>query len=169
MEGINNNRILGLCRIVCHLNHRRALVQPPQTSMLYCFFVISICLIFNAVAVHQEGWKMTDRFIGFRYEVYGNVKDTGIREEIKEKADKLACFGWAQYSPHNTVVGEVRCNKNAGKVMKGWIKAMTSKVDLKEYDDTKIKLHFSHFKIISDGRETCFRDEPHRCDQFKEK
>ena len=34
------------------------------------------------------------------------------------------------------------------------------------YEDTKIKLHFSHFKILEDGRETCFRDAPHQCPEF---
>ncbi len=36
-------------------------------------------------------------------------------------------------------------------------------VIFKDYDDTKIKLHFSHFKILDPGRDTCFRDEPHPC------
>jgi hypothetical protein len=31
------------------------------------------------------------------------------------------------------------------------------------YEDTKIKLHFSHFKILDMDRITCFRDEPHKC------
>ena len=31
------------------------------------------------------------------------------------------------------------------------------------YEDTKIKLHFSHFKVLDGKRETCFREEPHCC------
>ena len=36
---------------------------------------------------------------------------------------------------------------------------------VKDYEDAKIKLHFSHFKILDKRRETCFRDEPHQCKQ----
>ena len=38
-------------------------------------------------------------------------------------------------------------------------------VHVKDYEDTKIKLHFSHFKLLDSRRETCFRDEPHSCDE----
>ncbi len=37
-------------------------------------------------------------------------------------------------------------------------------VRIKDYEDTKIKLHFSHFKILDKRRITCFRDEPHICE-----
>ena len=37
---------------------------------------------------------------------------------------------------------------------------------IKDYENTKIKLHFSHFKILPDERETCFRDAPHQCAAF---
>lgn len=37
---------------------------------------------------------------------------------------------------------------------------------IKDYEDTKIKLHFSHFKILDDARITCFRDAPHQCPEF---
>ena len=37
-------------------------------------------------------------------------------------------------------------------------------VTIKDYEDTKIKLHFSHFKILDKRRITCFRDEPHTCE-----
>mmetsp|Transcript_648 Transcript_648/g.837 ORF Transcript_648/g.837 Transcript_648/m.837 type:complete len:148 (-) Transcript_648:172-615(-) len=144
--------------------------------MICYIFIIFIVMVLNTVSAQQEGWKMKDRFIGFRYEFHGSVKDVGLREEIQAKADELACFGWAQNSPRDTVVGEVRCNKNAGVTMKTWMGSIDQhhkgssvhRVDVMEYDDTKIKLHFSHFKILSDGRETCFRDEPHRCDHFND-
>lgn len=35
-----------------------------------------------------------------------------------------------------------------------------------DYPDTIIRLHFSHFKIVSPERNTCFRDEPHKCDHL---
>ena len=31
------------------------------------------------------------------------------------------------------------------------------------YSDTKIRLHFSHFKILETDRDTCFLDQPHQC------
>jgi len=31
------------------------------------------------------------------------------------------------------------------------------------YSDTKIRLHFSHFKILDAERDTCFLDKPHQC------
>lgn len=36
-------------------------------------------------------------------------------------------------------------------------------ITFRDYPDTLIRLHFSHFKIISRQRNTCFRDEPHKC------
>jgi hypothetical protein len=35
---------------------------------------------------------------------------------------------------------------------------------VRTYPDTKIALHFSHFKVLDARRVTCFQDEPHRCD-----
>jgi hypothetical protein len=37
---------------------------------------------------------------------------------------------------------------------------------IKVYDDTKIRLHFSHFKILEKERETCFLDKPHQCPDY---
>ena len=36
----------------------------------------------------------------------------------------------------------------------------------RDYPDTIIRLHFSNFKIVSPGRNTCFRDEPHKCNHL---
>jgi hypothetical protein len=35
------------------------------------------------------------------------------------------------------------------------------------YSDTKIRLHFSHFKILDSARETCFLDKPHQCPDMR--
>ena len=59
--------------------------------------------------------------------------------------------------------------------MKNWMKQgigyppymFVEHVNIREYEDTKIKLHFSHFKILDAERTTCFRDEPHQCEEFK--
>jgi len=42
-------------------------------------------------------------------------------------------------------------------------------VDIKDYESTKIMLHFSHFKILDDSRVTCFRDPPHQCPEYATK
>lgn len=115
---------------------------------------------------------MSDRFIGLRYEIYLNQNDkvdTSIfKKLIQTKADDLYCFGWIQDSPKETLVGEARCNKRMGYEMKKFLSSSTNSshfdhVDIKQYEDTKIKLHFSHFKILDSRRDTCFQDEPHIC------
>lgn len=37
---------------------------------------------------------------------------------------------------------------------------------LQVYEDTKIRLHFSAFKILPADRETCFIDAPHQCREY---
>eukprot|EP00621_Florenciella_sp_RCC1693_P008662 CAMPEP_0182528628 /NCGR_PEP_ID=MMETSP1323-20130603/4635_1 /TAXON_ID=236787 /ORGANISM="Florenciella parvula, Strain RCC1693" /LENGTH=168 /DNA_ID=CAMNT_0024737763 /DNA_START=32 /DNA_END=538 /DNA_ORIENTATION=+ len=119
------------------------------------------------------GWRMVDRFAGFRYEVMGNVIGVGFRQATSEKATQLGCFGWAQNTERGTVVGEVRCAKSVAPAMKEWLaagppKSRVDEVTVKDYENTKIKLHFSHFKILPDERQTCFRDPPHQCAEFAE-
>ena len=86
------------------------------------------------------------------------------------KADELACFGWVQNTVRGTVVGEARCGKLAGQKMRKWLEhgpelAEVKKLDIKTYENTKIKLHFSDFAILEDERRTCFRDDgPHSCE-----
>ena len=117
------------------------------------------------------GWRMVDRFSGFRYEVSGNVVGVGFRYAAAQQAESLGCFGWAQNTERNTVVGEARCAKATGPLMKEWLhagpeKARVDDVEIKDYENTKIKLHFSHFKILPDERITCFHDPPHQCPDF---
>ena len=73
-----------------------------------------------------------------------------------------------------TLVGEVRCNKHNSKKIKQWMTSMqhhpegsfVTGIEIKDYEDSKIKLFFSHFKIVDDNRETCFRDTPHQCNDM---
>lgn len=97
----------------------------------------------------------------------------GYRQAAAAAAEELGCFGWAQNTARNTVVGEARCAKVLAPQMKEWLRAGPpgARVDaltVKDYENTKIKLHFSHFKILPDDRETCFRDAPHQCAVFQE-
>ncbi|CAM9938271.1 unnamed protein product [Heterosigma akashiwo] len=125
------------------------------------------------VAGQPEGWRMVDRFHGFRYELTGNVQEPGFRQAIQSAAENdFGCFGWVQNTDRGTVVGEARCNKRRGPEFQAWLSQGPSGfqvegVTFKDYEDTKIKLHFSHFKILEDTRKTCFRDEPHQCEEFK--
>ena len=114
-------------------------------------------------------WKMTDRFYGFRFEVHGKVQGVWFRKHTQEMADKLFCFGWVQNTYKGTVVGEARCNKKNGPKFQKWLHtgsplSNVEKVNVHVYEDTKIKLHFSDFPILDDERETCFQNEPHKCE-----
>lgn len=120
---------------------------------------------------------MTDRFVGFRYEMKlaPAVDSNDIKLSIQSKADELFCFGWAQDTHRQTVVGEARCTRDAGFQMKAHLSILSSDSSMlsgnetlavRDYPDTLIRLHFSHFKLLSKERSTCFRDEPHKCTQF---
>ena len=114
------------------------------------------------------GWRMIDRFAGFRFEVSGDVMGTGFHSAAVAKADELGCFGWIQDSEAMTVVGEARCAKTLAPQMKeflytGGVKSTVDDVHVYDYPDTKIKLHFSHFKSLPEDRITCFHDPPHQC------
>lgn len=134
----------------------------------------SFCLLllgsFLSITVAQSnGWRMIDRFYGFRYEIFGSkILEIGFEAAMQQKADELGCFGWIQRSSMNTLVGEVRCGKSNGPLFQEWIKsgyptASIDHIDIKVYEDTKIRLHFAYFKIIDDMRDTCFLDPPHKC------
>jgi acylphosphatase len=113
---------------------------------------------------------MVDRFFGFRYEIAGNVLDVGFEKSIQDQAEETGCFGWVQKTQTGTLVGEARCSKRQGPVFQKWLdnglkssNGKVDKVDVKVYADTKIRFHFSHFRILEDGRRTCFQDSPHKC------
>ena len=113
--------------------------------------LLSIQLII--ILCQADGWRMVDRFYGFRYEIVGNVIGIGLEKIIQAKADELACFGWVQKSKYKTaLVGEVRCPKARGPIFAEWLNHPNDiQLDDKNilvYEDTKIRLHFSHFKII---------------------
>lgn len=115
------------------------------------------------------GWRMSDRFYGFRFEVHGKVQGVWFRKSTQKKADDLACFGWVQNTERGTVVGEARCNKAAGPKLQHWLEsgpelARVDRLHVHVYPDTKIRLHFSDFSILPNERHTCFPDEgPHSC------
>ena len=144
-----------------------------------------------AASAEDEGWKMSKRFHGFRYELSfargaAGVAGDDFTDAIKEYADQHKCFGWVKETHTRQYVGEVRCTKAAGMAFQGWMerwetdsaagttatetKTETSaaavrapQLELRVYEDSKIRLHFTHFKLLDPQRDTCFIDAPHRC------
>lgn len=115
---------------------------------------------------------MTDRFAGFRFECRGSAFDReAFAVRVRDAADEYAGFGWVQVSPSNSIVGEFRGNRQTAVLMKAFLergpedKQEDFAVLLRDYPDTKIRFHFSHFKIMDRRRKTCFVDEPHKCEK----
>jgi hypothetical protein len=92
--------------------------------------ILIICILYAVTDVHgqPEGWKMTDRFYGFRYEISFSEWDSSVLQKIIEEADDLACFGWVQESPSHTIVGEARCTKARGPIFEERFRKISSKV-----------------------------------------
>lgn len=123
------------------------------------------------------GWRMVDRFAGFRFEV---VAPTGsgfsashFMDAAVEQADEVAGFGWVQHvearggrSGEVVVAGEFRGNKHTARMFKDWLASDAvggGVASIRDYEDTKIRFHFSHFRILPPGRDTCFEEPPHAC------
>lgn len=106
----------------------------------------------------RQGWRMEDRFFGFRYSLGSSVRETAVVQE----ADRLGCFGWVQRTTSG-LVGEARCRRARGEAMAEWLRAQDEEAVVRVYPDTKIRLHFSHFKVLEPDRDTCFLDPPHMC------
>ena len=134
-------------------------------------FVVISALVSLATA-QPEGWRMIDRFYGFRYEITGsNILNVEFEESAEREADRLGCFGWIQRTRTGSLVGEARCNKAQGPKFEKWLQhgpegTSVSSFVTKVYDDTKIRLHFSKFRILDENRDTCFLDSPHQCPEF---
>jgi hypothetical protein len=68
------------------------------------------------------------------------------------------------------VVGEFRGTKRTTPAMKRWLQRGPAdatpgsfRPHLRDAPDGKIALHFAHFKVLEDERETCFERPPHAC------
>jgi hypothetical protein len=97
----------------------------PAIAILYLFI---LCFALQQIQAQPEGWKMTDRFYGFRYEIFGDDLEASILSKIQEEADNLACFGWVQESPSRTIVGEARCTKARGPVFQEKLQKLNPKI-----------------------------------------
>jgi hypothetical protein len=131
-------------------------------------FVLFLLSTLSLVIAQPEGWRMQDRFHGFRYQISGS---TEVVEKVTSAADDLGCFGWIQNPRDDVYVGEARCSKERGIKFEEQIKAVhqgsPNQLAIKQYSDTKIRLHFSHFKHLEKERDTCFLDEPHKCSDIR--
>ena len=135
---------------------------------------LAVFLVFVAGCVGQggNGWAMKDRFYGFRYEISDAARLPQASTALQAHADEEGCFGWVQRSKIDSWVGEVRCSKQRGQEFEKWLKEYADNrgIEVLVYEDTKIRLHFSHFKIVEPERDTCFLESPHVCppEEFEE-
>ena len=67
---------------------------------------------------------MTDRFYGFRYEIFGTDMGQTVLDGVQTKANSMGCFGWVQMGKNLNIVGEARCSKAKGKIFQDWLEHM---------------------------------------------
>lgn len=135
----------------------------------------SIILLLHSLLVLVSGstdahrvWRRKElRYTGFRFEIATATpsQEFDFKSLIQSRAESHFCFGWVQDSSRGTLVGECRCKQDAGKNMMKFITALSSEDEssMRVYEDSLIRLHHSSFKIMPETRNTCFRDEPHKC------
>ena len=125
-----------------------------------------LVLVSGDTDAHRVWSDKALRYTGFRFEIAVN-QEFDFKSLIQSRAEMNFCFGWIQDSPRarGTLVGEARCKKDAGKKMIEFITALSSddKSNIRVYEDSLIRLHPSSFKVMPVGRNTCFREEPHKC------
>ena len=93
------------------------------------FAALCIAILISCALSQPPGWRMVDRFYGFRYELSGpTVVGTGVELFAVHHADELGRFGWIQKSPRNTLVGEARCSKQQGPVFEERLRSKAEKM-----------------------------------------
>ena len=89
------------------------------TATLFCILTCGVC-------GEGSGWRMVDRFFGFRFEIQGVGLEPTLQTDIQDQADRQGCFGWVQkYHDNGHVVGEVRCSKQRGMKMRDWLSTVS--------------------------------------------
>jgi hypothetical protein len=106
------------------------------SSSLLSILVLYLCFV--QILCQPDGWKMTDRFYGFRYEITPDVYDSLILQKVLSIADDYSCFGWVQESPVRTIVGEARCSKARGPIFREKLEKIEP--NLKKFD-ILVRLH----------------------------
>jgi hypothetical protein len=146
--------------------------MKPQLCALV---VLLLCLsLTQADEEVFEGWRFKDRFAGFRFEVEGELDVKNAIKAIVDQADELAGFGWVQlWKRTRHIVGEFRGTPVTAGLMEEFLQqelpTASSSATLLRYADTKIRYHFSHFKILTSERNTCFEEAPHKCTPDEER
>ena len=132
-------------------------------TLLSIILLLPLLALVSASSDEHGVWRdKALRYTGFRFE-FPVQKDFDLKSLIQSRAENHFCFGWVQDSPRGTIVGETRCKKAPGKKMIGFISALSDETNIRIYEDSLIRLHPSSFKVIPPGRNTCFREEPHKC------
>lgn len=138
-------------------------------SQVWHLCLLLLLLRTSALSGVPQGWRMQDRFAGFRFECSGRFNREKWVLMIQDYADELSGFGWVQLSASGSVVGEYRGAKATGPWMGDFLsegpddKDSTYKCQIHEYQDTKIRFHFSYFQIMDPRRRSCFSEPPHAC------
>lgn len=101
-------------------------------------FPILLLILCSIALGQQEGWRMVDRFYGFRFETSSFSNDD--IEIVEKAAINYGCFGWIQNSKSSTLVGEIRCAKEKGIWFHNWLKK-----DL--WPSSNIKVFFYLFQV----------------------
>jgi hypothetical protein len=107
--------------------------------------ILVLCICFVQVLGQPDGWKMTDRFYGFRYEITPNLYDSLILQKVLSIADDYSCFGWVQESPAKTIVGEARCSKARGPIFREKLEKIEP--NLQKFD-ILVRFQCSHFFFL---------------------
>ena len=105
------------------------------------FHVTLGLLMLFVVAAQPDGWKMVDRFYGFRYEAFGKMFDNTLLESIQTKANSMGCFGWVQVGQKSNIVGEARCSKSKGKVFQEWLEKLP---EVSHFESLVRQRHLAH-------------------------
>jgi hypothetical protein len=85
---------------------------------LFFYLLIIYSNIFCFQSQNMQGWNMVDRFLGFRYAITNCDDNLNFIPNIQENAKSLSCFGWVQRIENISYVGEARCTKLKGNLMK---------------------------------------------------
>lgn len=62
-----------------------------------------MAILWSTLVLCNE-WSMENRFMGFRFELFGNVINVGLRNQAQQVAHELGCFGWIQNTEKVSVV-----------------------------------------------------------------
>lgn len=90
---------------------------------------IALISFIVAITAQPEGWRMIDRFYGFRFSI--NLVDVDSFAKIQQYADVFGCFGWIQNITDKIYVGEARCSKSNGIKFEEAIRSLSSEVEIK--------------------------------------